>query len=221
MLWEEDDKVKGNEVGEVVDLIFSISCKTLPSDHAYILSMALQEVLPWLATEALAGMHMIHIMESGHGWSRPTDEDALLLLSRRTKFILRLPKHRVEDAKQLTGKTLEIKGHPITFNDSSIRELSELTTVISRYVVTDEKDEQVFTEKLIAELESMGVYPKKLLCGVEKNMIINNKKVSTRSVMLAEISQAETLLLQQKGVGPHRKFGCGLFVPQKDIADLN
>jgi hypothetical protein len=44
--------------------------------------------------------------------------------------------------------------------------------------------------------------------------------VATRSVMVADISQEEALLLQQKGLGPHRIYGCGLFIPQKDINEI-
>jgi len=44
--------------------------------------------------------------------------------------------------------------------------------------------------------------------------------VATRSVMVADISKEEALLLQQKGLGFQQIYGCGLFIPQKDINEI-
>jgi len=220
MLWNDSEENSNTVSDSVLDLVFSISCKCMPVDHAYSLSKALQAQLPWFGDEDNTGMHQIHIMASGHGWARPSGEDALMLPSRRTKFILRLPKHRVDDAKMLVGKTLLVDGHELAINNASIRLLSDITTLVSRYVVTDNKDEDVFTKEVVDQLESMGIKPKKMLCGVETNIKINEQPVATRSVMVADISQEDALLLQQKGLGPHRIYGCGLFIPQKDINEV-
>jgi len=220
MLWNDGEEGSNTVSDSVVDLVFGISCKCLPVDHAFLLSKALQERLPWLADEEHTGMHQIHIMASGHGWERPSGEDALMLPSRRTKFILRLPKHRVDNAKTLIGKTLLVDGHELTVNNASIRLLSELTTLVSRYVVTAGEDESIFSKEVVDQLESMGIKPKKMLCGVEKIIKLDEQAVATRSVMVADISQEEALLLQQKGLGPHRVYGCGLFIPQKDINEV-
>jgi len=218
MLWNENDNVERND--SVQDLIFSISCKSLPVDHAFPLSQAIQAIFPWFADEQQAGMHQIHIMESGHGWSRPSGNDAVLLLSRRTKFILRLPQHRIEEAQTLTGKTLDVDGHALTINSATLRPMSELTTLIARYVVTEGEEEDVFSRNVIDAMELMGIKPKKMLCGIEKIITIERQAVATRSLMVAELNEKESLLLQQQGLGSHLIYGCGLFVPQKNIAEI-
>jgi len=43
----------------------------------------------------------------------------------------------------------------------------------------------------------------------------------TRSLMVAELKQAESVRLQQHGMGEGRKLGCGIFLPQKDIKAVN
>lgn len=43
----------------------------------------------------------------------------------------------------------------------------------------------------------------------------------TRSLMVAELKQAESVRLQQHGMGEGRKLGCGIFMPQKDIKAVN
>jgi CRISPR/Cas system CSM-associated protein Csm4 (group 5 of RAMP superfamily) len=39
--------------------------------------------------------------------------------------------------------------------------------------------------------------------------------------MLADLELEESLKLQEAGLGPGRKLGCGLFLPQKGIKPVN
>jgi len=56
---------------EVVDAVFAIECRSLPVDHAWALSAAIQAALPWFADEPQAGLHTVHGAASGAGWMRP------------------------------------------------------------------------------------------------------------------------------------------------------
>ena len=96
MLWEEDKKQKEFVVpDDVADLSFKLDCKRIALDHAHDLSEALHEVLPWLAEEDQAGVHLIHGASSGSGWQRPDEEgEGFMHLSRRSRMYLRLPKTR-------------------------------------------------------------------------------------------------------------------------------
>ncbi len=110
MYWQETKENQRYTVpDDIVDVVYSIDCRALPVDHAYALSQAIQRALPWFAEEESVGLHTIHVADSGNGWMRPDDPDALLHLSRRTKLTLRLPKHRIEDAGKLMGQTLDIQ----------------------------------------------------------------------------------------------------------------
>lgn len=221
MYWDDSDneELQNRISDDVLDLVFKISCRSLPADHAFSLSTELQKRLPWFVEEK-AGMHIIYIPESGNGWFRETGSDAMLLPSRRTRLILRLPRRRVEEVKALCGESLDVDGHALTLNEASERLLSEITTIMSRHVVTDGKEEEVFASSVMQQLANIGIKPKKMLCGVEKEICIAGGMVATRSVMLADISTEDSVLLQQKGLGPHREYGCGIFIPQKDIHEL-
>jgi hypothetical protein len=83
MYWNEetDEKIENVVPENVLDLVYSISCKCIPTEHAHALSEALQQALPWLAEEEFAGIHQVYGAESGNGWERPDTE--LLYLSRR------------------------------------------------------------------------------------------------------------------------------------------
>ena len=72
MYWQEESDQDHYEVPEdVMDLLFSIRCPTLPVDHAWSLSEQVRQVLPWFGEEPAAGLHVIHGAESGNGWERP------------------------------------------------------------------------------------------------------------------------------------------------------
>lgn len=219
MYWEEEKPTETFTVpDDVVDLAFDIVCRALPVDHAYALSQAVLAQLPWLADEANAGVHPIHVAESGNGWMRPENPDDLLHLSRRTKLLVRLPKARVDAARGLSGKTLDVRGHQLTVGKASVRPLVAIGTVFSRHVViSGASDETAFIEQSVQALRALGIKPKKLLCGREIPIALPNETLRTRSIMLADLSLEESINLQLRGLGPRRQLGCGLFIGHKDI----
>ena len=222
MHWEENTPAEETAVPDtVVDAVFSISCRNLPVDHAYALSQAIQRALPWFADEAGAGLHVIHVAESGNGWQRPADPTALLHLSRRTKLALRIPKERIADAGDLIDQTLDVDGHALRVEKIALRPLSRITTLFSRYVViTTGNDEAGFLQAAAAELGTLGIRPRKMLCGLTTPIVTPPRTLHARSLMIAGLSPGESVLLQQRGLGSERKLGCGLFLPHKDIDDL-
>ena len=221
MYWEEDTKTTNAVTDDIVDVVFGISCRVLPVDHANALSKALRKELSWLDDEPHAAVHTIHVAASGNGWYRPDSPDQMLHPSRRTKLSLRIPRHRIDDVKALTGKTLDIDGNPLTIKEMSQKTLSDITTVFSRYIVVESaKDEMEFLNEIVASLKEMGIKPKKMLCGKEDKVRIDDGELTTRSLMIADLTMEESVLLQQQGLGSHRLMGCGIFLPHKDINEI-
>ena len=222
MFWNEDkEEDSGYKVpDDIVDLSFAIRCKSLPLDHAYALSQALHGALPWLADEPAAGVHLIHGAESGNGWYRPQEtEGALLHLSRRTRMMLRVPKTRIDAARELEGSSIEVAGFPLEIGDSTVKPLSVLSTLFARHVVTPQKDlsEAEFLAQIVDEMRALGVGVRKILCGQAHDLRTPDGPIHTQSVMVADIEPEPAIILQQKGVGPGRKMGCGLFLPHKGV----
>ena len=223
MYWEADKQGEQRYVvpGDVVDVCYSIRCRALPVDHAHALHQALRGALPWLDDEALAGIHTIHVAESGNGWIRPENANDLLYLSRRTKLVLRVPRHRLQDAGSLSGRSLDVAGHPLEVGESSVRPLSSLTTLFSRYIVaSDNDDENSFMQSALQQLQALGIRPKKMMCGLGRLIRTPDKIIHTRSLMLADMEVEDSVKLQQHGLGPWRQLGCGLFIPHKDISEV-
>ena len=218
MYWNEDTdaKIENSIPDNVLDIVYNISCKCIPMEHAHALSEALQQALPWLAEEETAGIHQVYGAESGNGWERPDTE--VLYLSRRQKLTLRLPKTRIEDAKSLTGQTLDIGGHALKVGDFTSRKLSDLPTLFARHVLGEAgQSEEEFMTQAVTQLQAMGINVKKMMCGKEGVIQIPDTTLHTRSLMLADLELEESVKLQELGLGSGRKLGCGLFLPQKGI----
>lgn len=213
--------LRQNTLGEVLDSVFAISCPSLPVDHAYALSNAILSEIPWFAQEPSAGLHTVHGAQSGGGWMRPEGPDAMLQLSRRAKLVLRLPRHRLEDAAALVGRTLHVSGWPLRVDGVTLRPLSRITTLFSRSVMfVAEGDEAAFMAAAAEELGALGIKPERMLCGRVTPISTPDRIHHARSLMLAGLTVEQSLALQKQGLGEGRKFGCGLFLPHKDIADL-
>ncbi|WJW74339.1 type I-MYXAN CRISPR-associated protein Cas6/Cmx6 [Thiohalobacter sp. IOR34] len=225
MFWQEDieDDTPYQVPDDIVDLSFRIDCRTLPLDHAHALSSALLAALPWLEEEPDAGVHLIHGAESGNGWFRPEDveHELLHLPRRRARMTLRLPKSRLEDARRLEGMTLDIAGHPLGVGSATVRLLSTLSPLFSRYVVTDpEQSEEDFLYGVVEALRALDIPVRKLMAGRSHAFRTPEGVLHTRSVMIADLEPERAVRLQQKGVGPGRKLGCGLFIPHKGISSV-
>jgi CRISPR-associated protein Cas6 len=219
VFWQEEiDEEQYVVPDRVLDLIFKIKCASLPVDHAWILSEAIHRALPWFADEPRTGLHLIHGAESGNGWQRPDDAGGTLYLSRRTPLILRLPRERIEDAATLSGLKLDIAGNPLEIGASHTRFLAMSNTLYCRHVVSAaEQDEAAFLQQAIAELESMDLRFKKVLCGKGAEFACGDGRLVTRSLMVAGLSLDDAVTLQEWGIGPLRSRGFGLFVPHKPV----
>jgi len=140
MFWQEDNSETELQVpDDMVDVLFSIDCKRLPVDHAYALSTALQRAVPWIAeSDSGVGVHTVHVAGSQNGWERPEHgTGAYLILSKRTKLTIRVPRARTEALlRDLQGKALDLSGCPLGVGPGKIRPLSKETTLISRYVIS-------------------------------------------------------------------------------------
>jgi CRISPR-associated protein Cas6 len=224
MYWNEDKKTEEYQIpDDIVDLSYLIKCKCLPMEHMQELSVSLFAELPWLEESKLAGIHPIYGAESGNGWERTNDPKELVYFSRRQKMTLRLPKEFLADAESLVGKTLNVAGYELELGKTSIKKLSDLPTTFCRSILIDNRMvEDDFLQWAFDELKLLDITVNKMMAGMERVVILpNNRERITRSLMVAEMKQVESIRLQQHGLGEGRKLGCGLFMPQKDIKAVN
>ncbi len=226
LFWEEEKEEEApyEAPDDVLDVGYQIDCRTLPLDHAWTLSRAIAEALPWFEAEADAGLHLIHGAESGNGWYRPEDvENEVLHLPRRARLYLRLPRERIDEATEaLVGRTLDIDGHPLRIvREAGRRRFSILSTLFSRHVLTDEHvGEADFLQWAADQIRAMGIPVRKMMSGKTHAFRTPEGDLFTRTLMVADLEPEQAVELQRQGLGEGRKMGFGLFLPHKGIKSV-
>ncbi len=225
MFWNEEEKPNEYAAPEnVIDLSFKVSCKQIKLDHAWALTEALSELLPWFKDDPQSAIHHIYIPQSGNGWTRSDDlADELVQLSRRTRLKIRIPSTRLEAVQSLTGKTISIDDNDLTFGQAEQHLLSTMTTIVARHVHIPGTDdnEEAFLQDIHKQVKKMGINVRKMLCGKSHQLQTPAGLIKTRSLMIADISPEESIYLQENGVGHYYSYGCGVFIPQKGITAVN
>jgi CRISPR-associated protein Cas6 len=194
----------------VVDLVFPLVGRSVPRDYMPALHAALQQELPWLAQEARAGIHPLKLV---HGSAAGPEG----LLSPRTRLLMRLPRERVADASALAGRTLSVGGHPLELGAPHERALLAHATLYAYAVAAAGEDEVAFMQAVAGELQALGVRTQ-TVCGKRGDRPYEGRTLTTFSLMLHALSPADSLRVQEAGLGPHRLLGCGIFVPHKSAA---
>jgi CRISPR-associated protein Cas6 len=221
MFWQEDIKEEHFTLPEQIqDAVFSIHAKVLPIDHAYLLSQALLEHLPWLK-EADAGVFDIGVAD-GNGWEQDY-ESGLYYPSKRSKLNIRIPKERLTDVNKIVGKTLQLGEYQIkVIKALESKLMSDMQIVFAKRVACDENaSEEEFLQASFTQLKALGIQRKKMMAGLKRRISTTDGIIHARSLMVANLRKVESVTLQEKGIGGFRLLGCGLFLPQKGIESVD
>jgi CRISPR-associated protein Cas6 len=190
---------------DMIDVAFALEGRALPLDHRHALAEALEAALPWLRQEPGSGVHRLNLVRSG----------AEALVSPRTRLTLRVPRARGGDACALAGSELHVGAHVVRATRPQPRELLAHGTLYAHLVAAEETEEDVFLRRIRSELDALGVRGEPV-CGrwqaVEAGLLVGC------SLMLSGLDREQSLQVLQRGLGAHRRLGCGLFVPHKSAA---
>jgi len=225
-MWQESNNEEQQLSARMTDVVFRIECPRLPVDHAAALARAVSEHAPELEKSAPSGIHSIHVAGSQNGWERPRTSDEVLLLSKRTRFRIRVETEQAETLiNQLSGVTLNVNEWPMQIVSGQTRPLKPATTLFSRYTYFEDaavnNDEALFVARIIEQCSDFNFKPTKILCGREHTVETDNGTRLTRSVLFADVPALPSVLLQDNGLGNGRTMGCGLFIPHKDTGAVN
>ena len=193
----------------MVDVVFALEQGTLADDHAGALSLAVRRALPWFDDEAEAGILPLSGLARG---------DGVRFVGRRSRLALRLPLRRSASADSLAGARLDLDGVALKLGASSIRPLVPARGVVySHFVSMDTDDEIEFLARCRVLLAERGLKPQ-LITGKARELRALAGLVRGFSLMLHGLGAAESLAVQEAGLGGHRALGCGIFVPHKSVA---
>ena len=190
----------------VVDVAFEVRCERLPRDYGYALFRALADELDWLEDDALAGVHPLHGTATA---------DGSLFLGRRARLMLRLTAERAEQALRLSGARLAL-GSGLDIGPGRLRELMPFATVYSHFVSTGSDDEAEFLGRAASQLKAAGL-PESMIAGKAHAASTPEGAVRGFSLLLHGLTPAQSLAVQESGIGEGRKLGCGIFIPHKSV----
>lgn len=195
---------------EMVDVAFELSAPALPAGFEWPLFLAIAALAPWLADSPHAGVHPLR-------GSRLADGG--LLVARRAKLAVRMPRDRVCAASALEGATLNVGRTEVQVGQGTFRKFRPAPTLYSPRVVMGAEQEDAFCARVESALERLAIR-RSFMCGRRVEVIFDGRAHAAFSVAVHGLDEAQSLLLQGAGLGAGHPVGCGLFVPHKTISGL-
>lgn len=194
---------------DMTEVVYDLKGGELPGDYVHALWHELARELPWLETEESAGILPLRGSRSG----------GMLLLPRRAKLVLRLPETRVQQARALSGRTLDVGGHALEVGEAHERPLQPHPS-LHAHLVASAVGESEFLQEVEHHLGELGIACK-WICGKRVELRSGTGAITGYSLVVHELTPEGSLYLQQVGLGNERRYGCGLFIPCKDIPNLD
>lgn len=209
-----------------VDVHFNLQGKEIPADHGYHLLSSLSKIVPFLHDNPEIAVHPISGRLIGN---------RMLLITRNSRLIIRLPSEAISQILPLAGKDLNINGSVLKVGVPSTRALIPSARLYSRLVVIKGFTEpETFLEAAQRQLSKMDVKGVPYLINQEhikeanrernggthspylrRTLKIRDKEIVGFAMGVENLTAEESVLLQEKGIGGRRRFGCGVFIPYR------
>lgn len=187
-----------------VDLAFKLTGSTVPVDHGYALYSAISRILPEIHGAKNMGVHPIRGTYSGNGE---------LMLRDSSRLVLRLESERIGEVLKLAGKRLDIDSHYIRVGIPEVRLLRPRASLYSRLVtIKGFMEPPAFLRAAQRQFEKLEV-ESEIQVGERRTFRVKDKQVVGFEVTVPTLSEADSLRLQENGIGGRRKIGCGIFLP--------
>jgi CRISPR-associated protein Cas6 len=210
----------------IVDVQFKLVGNQIPADHGYHLFSAVSHLIPELHGDEDVGLLPISGRLTGH---------RSLALTEGSRLSIRLPSERISQVLPLAGKGLSVAGCPITVGVPTTRALVPAARLYSRLVIIKGyMDPEPFLGAVRRQLAAMAVRGRPGLVEQEnlaasnrgrsggtksaflrRTTRIRDKEVVGFAVRISELTAEESVRVQERGIGGRRRFGCGLFIPDR------
>lgn len=216
----------------MIDLSFRISGESVPLDHGYLLYSSLSKLDAELHEALWLGIHPINGTPAGPG---------RLGLTQWSRLRFRIPADNIARLISLAGKRLAL-GHggarsSLTIGVPEVYLLEPAANLFSRYVTiklseTEKTDQspnrEMFSAAIRTQLEGMNIRGDVWIDDARDShdreysrrvIHIKQKAIVCYSVYVRNLSEEDSLRLQETGVGGRRRMGCGLFLPAKQTME--
>ena len=201
-----------------LELVFPVAGTALPTDHAYLLYAALSGIVPRFHE---AGTPLRFAPIPGVGAA-----DGQLRLTEHSVLRVRLPDDAVRVALPLAGKRLAIGDAGVRLGVPAVRTLEPAASLYARLCTfkNAETPEQ-FLATARLKLAALGVSGEPQLpvhlegerAGQPRRRVVRVKGVVIvgYALIVAGLGAADSVTLQESGLGGRTRMGCGFFVALK------
>lgn len=204
-----------------VDVVFPAMGENLATDHSYPLYAALSAIVPAFHAD---DTQLRFAPISGVG-----QPDGTLRFGPHSCLTVRLPDDCIRFVLPLAGKQLDIVGARVRLGVPSVRTLVAAPAVVARLVTFKNADTpEQFLTTARAKLMEFGISGEPSLpihlegdrAGETKRRVVRIKGavIVGYSLLVSELTAADSLALQERGLGGRTRLGCGFFVPAKGEA---
>ena len=201
-----------------LELVFPVTGTALPTDHCYLLYAALSGVVPRFHK---ADTPLRFAPVTGVGAA-----DGRLQVTEHSVLRVRLPDDAVRVALPLAGKKLSVGEAGVRLGVPAVRTLEPAASLYARLCTFKNADTpEKFLATARAKLAELGVAGEPQLpvhldgerAGEAKRRVVRVKGVAIvgYALIVAGLSAADSVTLQESGLGGRTRLGCGFFLPLK------
>ncbi len=216
----ESEPSLGSHKVPTVELVFPIRGQQLPADHGYGLYASLLKLVPeirgqrWFQVQTISGI---------------SDDQGKIQLPSHARLRIRLPWDKVSLMYCLAGQTLVIGQHQIHLEIPQIFTLRPSSLLKARIVtIKGYEDPELFLEAAKRQLEALEISCQVHLSLDRKgNLARRTIKVQRFNVVgfgihVSDLSDQDSLKLQELGLGGKRSMGCGvMFISERERRLVN
>ncbi len=199
-----------------VDVLFPLRGKLLPLDNGYLIYSALSRLCPNIHELNNIAIHPIA--------GRPNSYKQLKL-TQSSKLKIRIPLEQIPCIYQfLVEQTFKIGESQFHIGIPEYKALTPASSLYSRLVIIRRsRKPQDFIEAAQRQLKALGIIGtinllQKSNGQLQCRQLVMRKKEGTflligYGVEVSDLSETDSIKLQQHGIGGKRKMMCGVFVP--------
>lgn len=194
-----------------IELAFPVMGQNLPIDHGYQLYSALKHRLM-----QLKDWDDVSIKTISGKLDRNTRNQ--LILTNRSKLLIRLPSEKVPYVYSFGGKSLTIGKYKIRLGIPEMNFLQSKSKLRSHIVVIRGYEEpNRFLEAAKRQIEALNIKADLELIS-KKDGTVKPKTIRVKQTIVGfgieanNLGETDSIILQEKGLGGKHKMGCGVFV---------
>ena len=186
-----------------VELRFPLMGAALPCDHGQAMFRAISRLIPEAASAGWLLVKDVRNVRRAGG----APQDVPLAGLR-----MRLPQSRVSLMLELAHRRLQVGNCSVRLGTPEISLLKPCSTLYAWCVTINGcATTDAFLDALVWKLDEMGIACE-IEIGRRQRFCASRRSVTGFALTLHDLSEENSIALQEQGLGNHRHLGCGFFV---------